>query len=62
MRKLLIRAYISPLDTFTTQDIIIRDRLGTNSGNMLYAFSVMRTLMTEDTQIDIDNYYAERGF
>ena len=61
MRKLLIRAYISPLDKFTTQDIILRDRIGTNSGNMLYAFSVMRTLMTEDTEIDIDNYYAERG-
>jgi len=61
MRKLLIRAYISPLDKFMTQDIILRDRIGTNSGNMLYAFSVMRTLMTEDTEIDIDNYYAERG-
>ena len=61
MRKLLIRAYISPLDHFTTQDIILRDRIGTNSGNMLYAFSVMRTLMTEDTEIDIDNYYGERG-
>ena len=61
MHKFLMRAYISPLDTFTTQDIILRDRIGTNSGNMLYAFSVMRTLLTEDTKIDIDNYYAECG-
>lgn len=49
MKKYLIRAGFSPFDNFSPEYMLNHSRLlGNNSGNMLYAYSVWRTLMTED--------------
>lgn len=50
MRKILIRAGISPLEQSDPDDMLINNRIGTNSGNLIYQYSVFRTLMTEGTQ------------
>ena len=52
MRKIIMRAHMSPLEAVPAQKVIIRNLIGNNSGNLVFAHSVARTLMTEDTQID----------
>lgn len=50
MRKILIRAGVSPLETPDIDDVLQRDLIGTNSGNLIYQYSVFRALMTEGTE------------
>ena len=50
MRKILIRAGMSPLETPDIDQVLQNDRIGGNSGNLIYQYSVFRALMTEDTQ------------
>lgn len=57
MKKILIRAGMSPLDTFDASKMLIDNTFGGNIGNLIYQFSVFRTLMTEDTVI-IPDYYS----
>lgn len=52
MKKLLMRAAMSPLDNLSTYEVLSRNTVGDNIGNMLFAYSMFRTLMLEDTQID----------
>ncbi len=61
MKHYLMRAGISPDDTFSIPEIIARRMLGGNNGNLLYAYSVYRWLKTEDAVIDVDHYDPERG-
>ncbi|EUJ26014.1 Polysaccharide pyruvyl transferase [Listeria grayi] len=56
MKRFLIRSGISPLDLFDAPTIIARDAIGSNVGNLLYAYSIYRNLWTEDTEI-IPDYY-----
>lgn len=59
MKKILVRAHMSPFDNLNAGEVLSRDGIGTNSGNMLFANSVIRTLMTEDTQVDTLNTGTE---
>lgn len=52
MKKILMRAAMSPLDNLTPFQVIVRNSIGNNMGNMLFPYSISRTLMTEGTQID----------
>lgn len=57
MKKYLIRAGFTPFDNFTPEYILENIKLlGNNSGNMLYAYSVWRTLMTEDCELTPTQY------
>ncbi|MBS4200648.1 polysaccharide pyruvyl transferase family protein [Bacillus sp. FJAT-49732] len=56
MRNILIRAGISPLDTFDASKMIIDNSIGGNVGNLVYQYSIFRTLTTEDTVITPDYY------
>lgn len=47
---------MSPLESFTPSQIILNNSIGGNVGNLIYAYSVYRTLMTEDTTI-VPDYY-----
>lgn len=62
MKKYLMRGGISPLDVFSPEKVIATNAIGANSGNLLYAFGVYRTLMTENVQIDMDYYGVERRY
>ncbi|MBD1221409.1 polysaccharide pyruvyl transferase family protein [Virgibacillus halodenitrificans] len=56
MRKLLIRAGMSPFDSLDASQIIFNNTIGGNVGNLVYQYSVYRTLMTEETTITPDYY------
>ena len=56
MRRILIRSGISPLDNFDAAHMILKNSIGGNVGNLVYAYSVYRTLMTKNTVITPDYY------
>lgn len=62
MKKILMRGGMTPLDNMSPEYVIKNNSIGANSGNLLYAFGVYRTLMTEDTIIDMDYYGVERSY
>lgn len=47
---------MSPFDTFDVPHILLNNSIGGNVGNLVYQFSVFRTLMTEGTTITPDYY------
>ncbi len=57
MKKILIRAGISPFIDIPVKEIIQFNRIGDNVGNLVYLYSVMRTLMTDDDVEIIPTYY-----
>ena len=62
MKKILLRSGLSPLSDPGVHAIMDRNLIGSNVGNLVYAYSLYRWLMTgEDVQIDTDHYKAERG-
>ena len=62
MRRILMRGGMSPLDNLSPEVVIDKNSIGANSGNMLYAYGVFRSLLTEDTVIDMDYYGVERNY
>ena len=53
MKRILMRAAMSPFDSVDPRRMIQENTIGGNSGNMIFPFSLFRTLMVdEDTQID----------
>lgn len=56
MKNILIRSGMSPFDTFDAPYIIDNNSIGGNVGNLIYQYSIFRTLMTEDTIITPDYY------
>lgn len=56
MTRILIRSGMSPFDTFDETHIIANNSIGTNVGNLIYQYSIFRTLMTEGTTITPDYY------
>lgn len=62
MKKYLMRGGISPIEAMAPEMVIEKNAIGSNSGNLLYAFGVYRTLMTEDVVIDMDYYGVEMNY
>ncbi|MDN6835729.1 MAG: polysaccharide pyruvyl transferase family protein [Lactococcus lactis] len=56
MKKILVRAGMSPLDTFSADEMIKRNSIGNNVGNLMYAYSIFRNLTTKDVEL-IPDYY-----
>ena len=57
MRKILLHCGMSPFDNPTIGEIIINKySIGSNLGNLMYANSVARTLLTENSEI-VSTYY-----
>ncbi|KFN89257.1 hypothetical protein TMUPMC115_2548 [Tetragenococcus muriaticus PMC-11-5] len=59
MKKILVRAGMSPLDTFSADEMIRRNAIGNNVGNLMYAYSVFRNLTTENVKLEADYYRAD---
>lgn len=51
MRKILIRAGMSPMVNHSPAEVLGCNLIGNNLGNMLFPYSVSRCLMTEDVEI-----------
>lgn len=56
MKKTLLRAGLSPLENFSPLHILQNNSIGSNVGNLVYAYSIYRALTKEDTEV-IPNYY-----
>ncbi|MFJ8263045.1 polysaccharide pyruvyl transferase family protein [Rummeliibacillus sp. NPDC094406] len=57
MKKYLIRSGTTPFQTFSAAEMIVNNSIGGNVGNLIYAYSVYRTLMTDDDVTFVpDNY------
>lgn len=58
-----MRSGMTPFDNFSPSKVIGESLIGGNSGNLVYAYSVYRALMTEGTEIDSTYYrldYTDR--
>lgn len=64
MKKILIRAGMSPVIDHSSAEVIGSNLIGNNMGNMLFPHSVSRCLMTEDVEIrslTVQENYSERA-
>lgn len=56
MKKILIRSGIAPNEIRKPEEMILNNLIGGNVGNLIYAYSIYRNLMTEDVEIIPDKY------
>lgn len=56
MKKILVRAGMSPFINTPIEEIIAYNRIGNNVGNLVYASSIYRALMTENTVVEHNSY------
>ena len=56
MKKIMMRAPMSPFDNPTHYEAIKRNLVNDNAGNLLYLHSVVRALLTEDTEIEYGRF------
>lgn len=59
MAKLLIRCGMLPFEPVTVIDMLKKDRMGSNNGNLIYQYSVIRTLLTEKNEVYADGYQID---
>ncbi len=63
MQKILMRAAMSPFYNPDFIELSTKNLIGDNVGNLLFARSVCRTIMTDDTQVDFiktDHKFSEK--
>jgi polysaccharide pyruvyl transferase WcaK-like protein len=56
MKNIYIRAGMSPFESFPAQKILLNNSIGTNVGNFLYVYGILRNITQDDTSIK-PNYY-----
>lgn len=60
MKRIYIRAGLSPLENYSPLQLLKNNAIGDNVGNLIYAYSVFRSLMTdEDTEIVANHYKVD---
>lgn len=52
MKHILMRMGMSPFDNDDLLKVVNKDTIGTNTGNMLFPYSIMRTIWDKDVKID----------
>ena len=52
MKKIIMRAGMSPLDHYDPFTVLAHNKIGNNIGNMLFPYSIARTVMTKDTELE----------
>ncbi|MCD7867283.1 MAG: polysaccharide pyruvyl transferase family protein [Clostridiales bacterium] len=60
MKKILCRGGMSPFESFSASEVILKNSIGTNVGNFLYLYGVLRNIVREDTVVK-PTYY-KRNF
>ena len=56
LKKILMRSGMTPFDNFDPSRVIVNNSIGGNCGNLVYACSIFRALMTKNTEIDSTRY------
>lgn len=57
MKRIYIRAGLSPLENYSPIELLKNNAIGDNVGNLIYAYSVFRSLMVDEETEIIPNYY-----
>ena len=58
MKKILVRAGMNPWEIYSPDEALSRNLIGNNSGNLIYAYGVFRTLGVEGVRLEADHYQA----
>ncbi|MBO4887433.1 MAG: polysaccharide pyruvyl transferase family protein [Firmicutes bacterium] len=59
MNKILVRGGADPLKRYTPRDLLVRDSLGGNSGNLMFSYGTMNVLSTSKTKC-VSTLYQKR--
>lgn len=60
MKKILLRGGLGPFEYIRPEQYLAHNRLGTNVGNYIYLYSIIRTLMVPGCTCDVDYYHFDR--
>jgi len=61
LKKILMRANMSPFDNFDASHVISNNSIGTNAGNLIFPYSLCKTLMV-DNEVAIDCIRTDKVF
>lgn len=61
MKRILVRGGVNPLKPLSINQILLHNKIGGNSGNVLYLAGVLRGICADDVDVDMDGYAAEGG-
>ncbi|MCR5451059.1 MAG: polysaccharide pyruvyl transferase family protein [Lachnospiraceae bacterium] len=59
MKKIIIRSGMSPFEKKTAVDMLVKNVMGGNIGNLVYSNSIFRATMRPDTEVVSDHYQLE---
>ncbi len=59
MKNIYIRAGMSPFESFPAEKILLNNSIGTNVGNFLYVYGILRNITQADSVIT-PNYYKQK--
>lgn len=60
-KKVLIRGGVSPFEIVSAETFLTNNIMGGNIGNLVYAYSIYRTLMAENIEIIPDRYQIDHN-
>lgn len=58
MKKILVRAGMNPWDLYTPDEVLSRNLIGNNSGNLIYAYGIFQALESKKVSLEADYYQA----
>ena len=61
MKRILVRGGMNPLKPLNLSQILAYDKIGGNTGNILYLTGVLRSIYADDVEVDVDGYAGEGG-
>ena len=60
MKKIIVRSGMTPFEKKTATDMLMCNIMGGNIGNLVYANSIYRAVMSEEVEVDSDHYMLEQ--
>lgn len=58
MKKILVRAGMNPWEIYSPDEVLSRNLIGNNSGNLIYAYGIFQALETDKVTLEADYYKA----
>lgn len=58
MKKILVRAGMNPWELYSPDEVLSRNLIGNNSGNLIYAYGIFQALETDKVTLEADYYQA----
>lgn len=58
MKRILVRAGMNPREVYSVDEVIKRNLIGSNSGNLIYAYGIFCALEGDERILEVDHYQA----